>query len=53
MILQDSDSIAEVCKQAAMKTKSSRNQDLLLPCNKEAANSYKAGQVAEKEQEKQ
>ena len=46
MILQDFYSIEEECKQAAMKTESSRNQELLLSCSQEAANSYKAGQVA-------
>ena len=50
MILQDFYSIEEECKQAAMKTESSRNQELLLSCSQEAANSYKAGQVAGKEQ---
>ena len=53
MILKHSDSIAEECKQAAMKTDSSSNQELLLSCSKEAANSYKAGKVAGKEQKKQ
>ena len=48
MILQDSDSIAEECKQAAMKTEGSRNQELLLSCSKEAANSYIAGQWRER-----
>ena len=31
MILQDSDSISEVCKQAAMKTESFRNQGFCCP----------------------
>ena len=39
MILQESDIIAEECKQATMKTEGSRNQELLLSCSKEAANS--------------